>query len=401
MSRSRTGAARRRCDSARGGGHVSESAVGQKRVTWAELFFDLVFVFAVTQVSELLHGDHSWAGVYKALVVFVPIWWSWVGTTIHANARDVDNPVDRLGVFAVGLCSLFMALAVPEAYGDRGLLYGAMYLLLRVILAMLVFRDTAVVVNAFSVAVVVTGPLLVAGGLLHDGWRLALWTAAAAIDLSVPRLIRRRLATVRFAAGHLPERFGLFVIIALGESIVAVGRSAEPDLLTPARLSAVAAAYALTCSLWWLYFVYSASALRQALSAAAVQTDIIRPVLAYAHVVLIGSIITIAVGLAEVTAHPEDHLDLSVAALLAGGCAAYLGTFGYTHWRMFRRPATVRLVGAAVCLATLPLCTRTPAVVAVFILVVVTVLVNVAEAWAVRSARWRLAGGPPAPVLDE
>jgi len=309
--------------------------------------------------------------------------------------------VDRLGVFAVGLCSLFMALAVPDAYGDLGLLYGGMYLALRIILAILVFRDTAVVVNAFSVAVVVTGPLLVAGGLLDDGWRLALWTAAAVIDLSVPRLIRRRLATVRFAAGHLPERFGLFVIIALGESIVAVGRSAETDLLTPAHLGAVAASYVLTCSLWWLYFVYSASALRQALSAASVQTDIIRPVLAYAHVFLIGSIITIAVGLAEVTAHPEEHLDLPVAALLAGGCAVYLATFGYTHWRMFRRPATVRIVAAVVCLAALPLLTRTPPVVAVCLLVAVTVLANVAEAWAIRSARWRLAGAPPAPVLDE
>jgi low temperature requirement protein LtrA len=276
-----------------------------------------------------------------------------------------------------------------------------MYLVLRIMLAVLVFRDTAIVINAFSVAVVVTGPLLVAGGLLDGGWRLSLWTAAALIDLSVPRLIRRRLATVRFATGHLPERFGLFVIIALGESIVAVGRSAETELLTPGRLTAVAASYALTCSLWWLYFVYSASALRQALSAAAVQTDIIRPVLAYAHVVLIGSIITIAVGLAEVTAHPEEHLHLPVAALLAGGCAAYMATFGYTHWRMFRRPATVRLVGSAVCLAVLPVLTRPSAVVAVFVLVAVTTSVNVAEAWAVRSARWRLAGGPPAPVLDE
>jgi Predicted membrane protein len=100
----------------------------EKRVTWAELFFDLVFVFAITQVSELLHHDHSWAGVGRALIVFVPVWWAWVGTTIHANRHDVDTVHDTLGIFVVGLGSLGMALALPGAYGDRGVLFGAAYL---------------------------------------------------------------------------------------------------------------------------------------------------------------------------------------------------------------------------------------------------------------------------------
>jgi low temperature requirement protein LtrA len=84
----------------------SEPTTNEKRVTWAELFFDLVFVFAVTQVSALLHDQHDWAGLGRALVVFVPIWWAWVGTSIHANTHDVDNPLDRIGIFAVALCSL-------------------------------------------------------------------------------------------------------------------------------------------------------------------------------------------------------------------------------------------------------------------------------------------------------
>src|SRR5687767_4448351 len=96
---------------------VAEPKAEEKRVTWAELFFDLVFVFAVTQISHLLHDHHDWAGVGRAVVVFVPLWWAWVGTSIHANTHDVDNPIDRIGIFAVGLCSLFMALALTDPYG--------------------------------------------------------------------------------------------------------------------------------------------------------------------------------------------------------------------------------------------------------------------------------------------
>jgi low temperature requirement protein LtrA len=97
----------------------------EKRVSWVELFFDLVFVVAVTQVSGLLHDDHSWSGAARALVVFIPIYWAWVGMTMHANLHDVDQTWARLGVFAVGLCGLFMALALPETYQSPGVLFGA------------------------------------------------------------------------------------------------------------------------------------------------------------------------------------------------------------------------------------------------------------------------------------
>jgi len=359
----------------------------EKRVTWAELFFDLVFVFAVTQVSGLLHDHHDWGGLLRALVVFVPIWWAWVGTSVHANTHDVDNPVDRVGIFAVGLFSLFMALAVGDAYGTRGALYGASYFVIRLLLAALVFRGGRITANAFSVGLAVTGPLLVAGGLLHGGWRLALWGTAALTDLAVPRLLRGRLARIRFNADHLPERFGLFLIIALGESVVAIGVSAAPDPMSPARLGAVAAAFALACALWWVYFAFAASAVQYALSVATVQTDIIRQVLAYGHLSLIGAIIAVAVGLAEVVHHPLALLHLDVAGLLLGGCALYLATFGYLRWRMFRRIGWGRLAAAAGCLALLPLSRVLPALAVLVALVAVTVTLNVFEAAAVRRAR--------------
>jgi hypothetical protein len=92
----------------------------EKRVTWAELFFDLVLVFAITRIATLLHADHSWTGVGLALIVFVPTYWAWVGTSVHANLHDTDNTVDRAGILTLALCALFMAVALPDAYGEDG-----------------------------------------------------------------------------------------------------------------------------------------------------------------------------------------------------------------------------------------------------------------------------------------
>jgi len=358
----------------------------EKRVTWAELFFDLVFVFAVTQVSALLHHDPTWPGVGRALIVFVPVWWAWVGTTVHANRHNVDNPGDTIGIFTLGLGSLCMALAVPLAYADRGLLFGAAYLFLRLVLGVLVFREwRGIAVNSFSVGALVTGPLLLAGGFVHGTARLVLWGLAAVTDLVTPRLLRSRLAVVRFDTGHLPERFGLFLIIALGESVVQIGLAASGGTLTGTRLVATIAAYALACSLWWVYFVFAASAVRHALAEASIHADVVRPVFSYGHLLFISAIIAVAVGLAEVVAAPGTHLHGGPAGLLIGGCALYLATFGYTRWRMFRAVSWTRLGAAAVCLAVLPVATRVPALAVVLALVVVTVALNVLEALIVRS----------------
>jgi low temperature requirement protein LtrA len=357
------------------------SATGaEKRVTWGELFFDLVFVFAITQVSDLLHHDHSWAGVGRALVVFVPIFWAWVGTSVHANTHDVDNPLDRLGIFGIALGALFMALATPLAYGDRGVLFGAAYFAIRLILAALIFRGWRFGLSPFSVAVAVSGPLLLIGGLLDGPARIALWALAAVVDLTSPRLLRRRLIGLRFDADHMPERFGLLLIIALGESILATGRpAASAAHLTAGMVAAVATAFVLVCAMWWVYYHFAASAVRHALATAEVQTDIVRQVLSYGHLAFIGGVIVMAGGLAEVIAHPDRHLHPGSAALLVGGTALYLATFGYTRWRMFRAWSTTRLSAAAAVLAIGPLAPYVPALATLAAVAAVVVSLNIVE----------------------
>lgn len=358
---------------------------GEKRVTFAELFFDLVFVFAITQLSALLHDDHSWAGLGKAAILLIPIYWGWVGISLHSNFHDVDRTFDRLAIFGVGLANLMMALAITEAFADRGRLYGASYFVIRVILAAVIFRGWPTMVNGFSVGLTVTGPLLLLGGFLEPGFRLLCWAVAGAIDLSLPFILRRKMAGSKFHSSHLVERFGLFVIIALGESIVAIGSPVAGGNLVNSELVAVALAFVLACGLWWVYFAFAAGAMLHAVESAPRQTEVVREVLSYGHLLIIGSIISLAVGLTEAVAHPLEKLPLDIAALLFGGCALYLATFGYTRWRMFRRISTTRLSCAALLLVLLPLATRVDAVVSVGAIAAVLIALNFEEHRRVRA----------------
>lgn len=373
-------------DPAKAGGNAEAAKEPDKQVSWAELFFDLVYVFAITEVSTLLQADHSWAGAGRALIVFVPAYWAWTATSVHANRQDVENATDRIGIFAVALSALFMGLAIPGAYGDRGLLYGGAYWVARLVLQVLALRWQSLHLNSFLVGAVVTGPLLVAGGLVEGNARIALWAAAALVDTLAPQLLRRR-ATAHFHSGHLPERFGLFLIVALGETIIAIGSPVTGT--TPMGgdvLVTVAAAFVLTAALWWVYFAFAASALQFAVASAEKQFDMVRHVLSYAHLGLISAVIAIAVGLHDAVAHPGQHLGAGVAALLYGGCGLFLIAFAYTRWRMFRLWSVTRLTAAAAVLVSLPLASRLPALQAVMWLAGLIVTLDVVEWYRMRRA---------------
>lgn len=370
----------------------------EKRVSWAELFFDLVFVFAITQLSTLLRSDHTWAGLGRTAVVFVPIYWTWVGTAIQGNLQDLSGPRQRLPVFAVALGGMFMALAVTGSYGGRGLLFAASYWIARAILALVIYSGPRLALGPMTVSLYVTGPLLLAGGFVHGDVRVALWAVAGLLDLATPHLFRRRLAGMRLDAGHLAERFALFVLIALGESVVAIGAPVVERTITPAIGGAVAAAFALVTGLWWVYFQYAADAMRFALSTAQVQVTIVRQVLSYGHVVFIFAIITTAVGLRAVVASPTASLPTADAALLYAGAALYLAAFGYTRWAMFRLLSTTRLTAAGVVLLLLPAAVFLPGLPAVALLAATVAVLNAVEYRRVR-AQERQAPAQPVPTM--
>jgi low temperature requirement protein LtrA len=354
---------------------------GGKRVAWAELFFDLVFVFAITELVALLHHDHSWAGVGRAVVVFLPVYWVWVGTTMQTNRRDLDRPAERIAVFFVALCGLVMAFALPYAYDDRGLLFALAYWAARLGFGLWAFRGELFHVQPFTVSMVFTGPLLVVGALFDDPVREILWLAGAVIDLAMPSVLRRRLAAMTFDAGHLTERFGLFVLIAIGESIVAIGVPVANSgaAVGFGTLAAVGGAFLLCCGLFWVYFHFANDAMRHALTIAPTQLTITRHVLSYGHVAFIAAVVAIAVGMEETVAAPGRHLSWAYAGFLFGGTALFLATFGYTRWMMFHTWATTRLTTAAAVLVLLPVAHALPSLAAIFLLALVVVALNVAE----------------------
>ena len=360
-----------------------------KKVSWAELFYDLVFVFAVTEVSTRLETDHSAPGLIRALVAFVPVYWVWVGTTLQANMRDTGRPTLRLAIFVVALSGLFMALAIPYAFEGRGLLFAVAYWAGRVVLGSTVLRQVGGW-NPYGVSMFVTGPLLTVGALLPVGGQMTVWAAAAALDLASPSVFRRRLKDLHYDPSHLAERFGLFVLIALGESVVGIGLSAQlVERLDLAVGLAVSAAFALSCGLWWVYFAYASDAVRHALATATVQLDITRLVLSYGHLSFIASIIAVAVGMREAVAEPTVALGWSTIGFLYGGAALYLTTFGYTRWTMFRRVATTRLTAAVVVLVVLPVAQYVSALLALTLLAVILAVLNVVEWHRVERPGWR------------
>ncbi|MEU4482901.1 low temperature requirement protein A [Micromonospora sp. NPDC023966] len=225
----------------------------------------------------------------------------------------------------------------------------------------------------------VAGPLQLAGGMLPGTTRMVLWSLAVLTDVVGAWVTRRPLATVSVRPLHYTHRYGLLIILVLGESVIEVGIVAVDQPLTPARMRAIGIGYTLVCTLWWAYFIYGVRAFRQAVERTAEQADLRRSVMVYGHVPFSFGIIMVAVGLAEVVMAPVEPFRPGAAALLFGGAALFLTTFAYTHWRIEREIAWRRISAGALCLVLLPLAPLMPALAALTTLLAVVVGLNVLE----------------------
>jgi len=368
-------------------------AAAEQKVTWSELFVDLVWVFGVTQIAAALAHGHGLGDVGRSLLLLVPLWWSWVGTTVFGNAAGarLEHATGRLVLFAVAGCGLGIAVAVPHAYADRGLLFAGSYAVLRLVLWLamrrLPFYD-GVRVNPFGVMLFVSAPLYLVGALLPADWRLAVWVLAAATEVLAPRVLRRSVSTLRFETAHLPERFGLFIIIAIGETVVAMGtQAAGHHHVDLAVLGTLALSFVLICGLWWTYFHFGSSAMRHALRTTTVQGGIVRDVFSYAHLAYVTGIICVAVGLKQVLAHPEAIPHSVPELMLAPGAALYLAGFGYSRWRMFGAPTLFRTAASLLCVMIALAAPLLPLVATAAAVTALTVGLNVLEFFWVRSNR--------------
>jgi low temperature requirement protein LtrA len=382
---------------------------GEQRATALELFYDLVFVFGVTQVSHLLLAHLTWTGVGEAAVTLLVLWWAWNYTTWVTNELDLESTAVRLLVIALMLASLLLAVAIPQAFRAHALLFAGSYV------AIQVGRHTFLTFAAAGAGslereragriltwFVVAGALWIAGGLVGEPARAALWLAALALDYAAPFALywvpgRRRLTGDTWEVGteHFAERFQLFVIIALGESVVVIGATTTELRVTAARVVAFGLAFLLTAALWWLYFNYVARIAQRRLELAADRTTLARDAYTYLHVVLIAGVIVSAVGNELVIAHPGDRLAAREIAAVVAGPAIYLLGHALFRLRMAGSVSWKRLAGALACLAVGALATVVPALVVASLLVAVLMAVIAVERLAaVRRAR----RGEPSPL---
>ncbi|MGH2969079.1 MAG: low temperature requirement protein A, partial [Solirubrobacteraceae bacterium] len=314
-------------------------------------------MFAVTQIAGTLADANGLGEIAMTLLLFLPLWWGWVGVTLLGNAEGaaLDTARGRLILFVLAGCGLSMAIAIPQAYADRGLLFAGGYCALRLLLWVVRhgqagFREIRV--EPFAVSLFVAGPLFVLGALAPTEVRVAVWTVAVVIEMLTPAVLTRE---ARFETTHLPERFGLFLIIALGETVVAVGANATTISLGPATAGALVLCFAIMTLLWWSYFHYGAPAARHSLSTDPVQARIARDVFSYAHLVYVIAIICIAVGMKKALLHPLDVPHSLTELMLAPGVGLYLAGFCYSRQRMFGGIGLPRFLGAVACVVLAPL----------------------------------------------
>jgi low temperature requirement protein LtrA len=341
----------------------------EERVIPLELFFDLVFVFALTQVTALMSDDPTWQGLGRGLLILAALWWAWAAYAWLTNEIDADEDVPRIAMFASMTAMLIAALAVPNAFGDDGVIFGCAYFVVRVMHVVLFAEATPnLAVHEAAVRLARTAipapVLLIAAGFLDGPSQAALWVVALAIDYGGTLVFG--VSGFRVSASHFAERFGLIMIIALGESIVAIGVGAAGLELDPGLLIAAALGVLIACALWWAYFDWMTIHAERILSRA--QGDdralIARDAFSYLHLPMVAGIILVALGIKKTLGHVDEPLETIPAVALFGGLALYLG--GQVAFRLRLRSGLGRgrIAGAVVSLALIPLAIEVDALVA-------------------------------------
>ncbi|MGI9048342.1 MAG: low temperature requirement protein A [Rubrobacteraceae bacterium] len=360
-----------------------------QRASTLELFYDLVFVFAITQVSHLLLQHLTWLGVLQSVIILLAVWWSWNYTTWTTNELDTETAPVRLLLLALMLVSLLMSVAIPQAFEAHALLFAASYVVIQVgrhsFLSFVAAergtpeRERAVRILIYFCA---AGVFWMAGALAEGPLRIVLWCIALAVDYGGPITVfrvpgMRRMEGANWSVGteHFAERFGLFIILALGESIVLTGATTSNLALTTSRVVAFVMAFLASAAIWWLYFTSVARLGEHYLEVAENRTILARDTYTYLHVVFVAGIILAAVGDELVIAHPTEVLPPYEVAAVAAGPAMYLLAHTLFGYRLTGSMSKNKLLGTLACVAVGFAGLLLPALVLAGLLIVVLVAV--------------------------
>jgi low temperature requirement protein LtrA len=340
--------------------HLNAVKRDHARVTPLELFFDLVFVLALTQCTALMASESSWRGLAEGLLVLAVVWWSWCGYAWLTSVVDPEEGSVRLVIFLAMAAFLVASLCIPRAFGSSGLLFAVAYAIVRaahILLYVLASRDDPDLrrsVLGLAQSTTIGVGLLIAASFTSADVRLLIWAVAVAFDMGGPFVFG--VTGWKLVPGHFAERNGLIVLIAIGESVVAIGVGAQTDLDLGVVLAAVFGT-AVAAAFWWLYFDVVALAAERRLARARRgrdQNSIARDSYSYIHFPMIAGIALTAVGMKKTLAHVEDPLRLVPAVAMLGGAGVYLlahVAFRLRNMRTFNRQ---RLLTAVVLLLLIP-----------------------------------------------
>ncbi|WP_084964433.1 low temperature requirement protein A [Thermoactinospora rubra] len=350
----------------------SRSGLGG-RVAPIELFFDLVYVFAVTQLSHLLLDHLSPAGVAQTALLMLAVWWAWMYTTWTTNYLSPEHPALRLTLAGVMLAGLVMAAALPSAFDGGALLFAGAYVAIqlgRTIVVTLLARGEAVqlVFARVLVWMVVSAVPWIAGAFVEGAARGVLWTLAVLIEYTAPwhgyltpRLGRSATSDWTIDGGHMAERCQLFVIIALGESVLVTGATLQEHHFGAGAMAAFVVAFLGSVALWWVYFDRTAEAAAQAIAASDDPGRLGRSAYTFIHLPMVAGIIVAAVGDELVIAHPGAYGDRWwTAVMVCGGPALFLAGHALFKRAVFGYVPINRVLAVAVLVALIPLAKAVP-----------------------------------------
>jgi low temperature requirement protein LtrA len=365
---------------------------GAQRVTNTELFFDLVYVFAITQLSRFLADDLTWLGALRGLLLLMAVWWAWIYTAWITNWLHPDARAVRVMLLAVMLASLVVSATLPAAFGERGLVFAATYVLMQLGRTLFVLfavrRDAGLLRNFQRIAVwlVVSGASWLVGGFAAGTGRDVAWLLAVLVDMAAPAsgfytpgLGRSTTSDWNIAGDHLAERCQLFMIIVLGESILDTGSTLAAMPFTPARMTAFGFAFLATVALWWVYFDRSAEDSSRAIASSPDPGRLGRSAYTYYHLPMVAGVILTAVADERVIARPTEHATMAGTLVILGGPVLFLIGHFLFKLAVFRRVSVPRLVAIVVLAAMVPLGAVTSPLVLGIAAAVVVVAVVVAD----------------------
>jgi low temperature requirement protein LtrA len=331
------------------------------RVTFIELFFDLVFVLAVTQLSHTLIEHFTPAGAVETGLLLLAVWCVWIYTSWMTNWLDPETIPVRLMLLSLTLVGLIVSASIPQAFGERGAAFAGAYVLMQVgrtAFALWVFRgaDDLQRRNFQRIlAWLCAGAVFwIAGAMAEDGLRLGLWAVALALEFGSPSIGYWTPGLGRSATGdwhveghHFAERCGLFIIIALGESVLVTGATFSKLVWTPANVATFVAAAVGSLSMWWLYFDTSAVRASQRIASTDDSGAVARLAYTYVHAALVAGIVLSAVGDEFALAHPTGHASPATVIAVLGGPALFLVGLAVFRWAIADEVPACHLVGAA------------------------------------------------------